>query len=571
MRVSMPAGKWKWLKRLLLLGSILAAVKLIFVDYTLDEEYQIVMAYRHLMGDALFGEMWEPHQTSAFLCAGLMWLFHAFTGAYTGVVLFLRFFSLGVQILLSYGVYRMAERTVGKDYGWLLALIFFNISPKNIQGPEFSNMQLWFLTMTVLLMWKYYKDRQENEKDHWWLVAAAGLALAGEVLVYPTCLILFPFFLFYIFRRSKERRIRDMLLLSGACLVTAVVWLTTVLSRVSFSTFLQNVENLLGVDPTHSVSGLTYGKWGNILDNLLIWAGWLAVIAVISGLLYALAVRKNSRKDVVIWLVLAVLTAELIQIVIWFLGKGGYEYLQIHLLVVLVATVFAWPRAGSEKREYIWPLLATLLAYAGVMYITDLSLYFTLPHGALGIVCCLLVLTLALEKRLGAGASRWIMLLLVSFCLCSIFGKGFALRAGKPDNTIRCIGGIMKQGPAAGIFMDYMGAYIYNCNYEDYRDYVEEGDRLLIVANMVMAPGTTSYLFDNSEISHFSIVDPTTYNERLLTYWEQYPEKQPNVIVVDCWYGELKENPESWIMEYIEGEFAYTSVVDGRYVRFYRK
>lgn len=567
----MSAVKWKWLKRLLLLGSLLAAAKLIFVDYTLDEEYQIVMAYRHLTGDALFGEMWEPHQTSAFLCAGLMWIFHAVTGTYTGVLLFLRFFSLGVQLALSYGVYRMTRRTVGKDYGWLLALVYFNISPKNIQGPEFSNMQLWFLTATLLLLWKYYKDQSERQKDHWYLVAAAGLALSGEVLVYPTCVILFPFFLVYLFRRSEERKWRDMLLLSGACLVTAGIWLSAVLSKVSPDTLLLNVENLLGVDPTHTVSGLTHGKWGNILDNLLMWVICLAAVAAISRLLYARAVRKYGKRDKLLWLVLAVLAAEVVQVIIWLLGKGGYEYLQIHLLAVLLAAVLAWPWAGAQKREYIWPLLATLLAYAAVMYITDLTLYYTLPHGVLGIVCCLLVLVLALEKRLGAGAGPWVMLLLVSFCLCSIFGKGFALRGGKADNTIRCIGGIMKQGPAAGIFMDYMGAYIYNCNYEDYREAVEEGERLLIVANMVMAPGTTSYLFHGSEISHFSVVDPTTYDERLLEYWEQYPEKQPDVIVVDCWYGQLKENPDSWIMKYIEEEFAYTSVQDGRYVRFYRK
>ena len=59
---------FRLLKILLIAGSVLAASKLIFVDYTLDEEYQVVMAYRRLMGDELFGTMWEPHQTSAFAC-----------------------------------------------------------------------------------------------------------------------------------------------------------------------------------------------------------------------------------------------------------------------------------------------------------------------------------------------------------------------------------------------------------------------------------------------------------------------------------------------------------------------
>ncbi len=94
---------------------------------------------------------------------------------------------------------------------------------------------------------------------------------------------------------------------------------------------------------------------------------------------------------------------------------------------------------------------------------------------------------------------------------------------------------------------------------------------MLIVTNMVTSAGTTPYMMTGAQVAHYSIVDPTAYDERLLTYWELYPEKQPNVIVVDCWYGELQENPDSWIMRYIENDFGYTQVNDGRYVRFYRK
>jgi hypothetical protein len=66
-------------------------------------------------------------------------------------------------------------------------------------------------------------------------------------------------------------------------------------------------------------------------------------------------------------------------------------------------------------------------------------------------------------------------------------------------------------------------------------------------------------------------VDPTSYDERLLTYWELYPEKVPDVIVVDCWYGDLKESSDNWIMQYIENDYGYTKVEEGRYVRFYFK
>ena len=87
----------------------------------------------------------------------------------------------------------------------------------------------------------------------------------------------------------------------------------------------------------------------------------------------------------------------------------------------------------------------------------------------------------------------------------------------------------------------------------------------------MLAPGTTAYLFDDYEVCHYSVVDPTNYDQRLLEYWEQYPDKKPDVIVVDCWYGELQEPRDNWIMRYIEDGFGYTAVQDGDYVRFYRK
>ena len=608
---------WKSVKLILLLGTALAALKLIFVDYTLDEEYQIVMAYRNLIGDQLFKQMWEPHQTSAFFCSGLIWLYTAVTGTTTGVILFLRLVTLGIQVLLSCWVYRTLARLLEKDYAFLLALLYINIVPKNIQIPEFGNMQLWFLTVCVLCALEYYvakeagraenkpmdpgqgklPERSERSRDKWWLLVLAGVSLAGEVLTYPTCVILFPFFLIYILCKSGKSKWRDALILTGTCAVCGGIWLALVFRNVSLEEFLRNVENLLSFDPTHHVSGMTSAKNRNYIDNVFLWAGWLAVIAAVSGLicglLYLIKKRRSSscacgavypgnaeenekkgtaRKEWFLkFLTITLLVSEIVQIYYWAVKAIGYEYLQIHLLVLWLAAVCVWRMAGEGKKVLFWGIVATLVAYVGVMYISDLAMYYTLPHGALGIVFAAAVIVMAMQNVLKEKARPWILLLVISLCLCSIGGKAYTLRGGKQQNSILAVGGIMKDGPAAGILADYMCAHIYNCNYEDYAKYVQPGDNVLIVANMIMSVGTTAYLFDDVNISHFSIVDPTTYDEKLLTYWEQYPEKEPDVIVVDCWYGGLMIPMDSWIMQYIENDFGYSTVNDGAYVRFYRR
>ncbi len=106
----MTKRHWTILFAILIFGSALAALKLIFFDYTMDEEYQLMMGYRILRGDHLFREMWEPHQTSAFLCTGLMWLYRTLTGTYTGILLFLRLCTTLIQIALSLYLYRILSK-----------------------------------------------------------------------------------------------------------------------------------------------------------------------------------------------------------------------------------------------------------------------------------------------------------------------------------------------------------------------------------------------------------------------------------------------------------------------------
>ena len=52
---------------LLWLGAILASAKSILTDTGFDNAYTVAMSFRHLRGDGMFEQMWEPHQTSIFL------------------------------------------------------------------------------------------------------------------------------------------------------------------------------------------------------------------------------------------------------------------------------------------------------------------------------------------------------------------------------------------------------------------------------------------------------------------------------------------------------------------------
>lgn len=571
----MTAKQWKITFTILMAGSILAALKLIFFDYTMDEEYQLMMGYRILRGDHLFREMWEPHQTSAFLCTGLMWLYKTITGTYTGILIYLRICTTLIQIAVSLYLYRILLRgkILSARSATLCALIYFNMVPKIIQIPDFSNMQLWFFTLTVLCLIHYRLD--SGHADRYWLVLAAGLCMALEVLAYPSCVILFPFFVIYLYRNSGEKKWRDIGLFTGICAVSAALWLCLVLRSVGMEELIRNLRLLLSYDLTHEISGATAGKLSGIFSNLLGCGAFLLLTFALSIPFMVMARRKNPawRKEQCIpaFMCIAVFISECIQFILWTVKKSGYEVYQLHLFMLLLAGLLSYRYAGNLKKYLAPGIFGTLLSYIAVIYISDLEMFYALPHGVLGVLFCAVLLALALQKNLGKAAEKWICFLLVCLCLISIWGKGYTLRAGRGYNVVPDTESIMKCGPAVGILSDYMNCYIYNCNYEDFQEYVKEDDVVLIVTNMVTSAGTTPYMMAGAEVAHYSIVDPTAYDERLLTYWELYPQKSPNVIVVDCWYGELKESPDSWIMRYIEESFGYNQVNDGRYVRFYRK
>ncbi len=574
----------KALHLLLLLGTVLAALKLIFVDYSMDEEYQIVMGYRHLMGDAWFGEMWEPHQTSSYLVTALMWIYHSLLGTYTGVVLYLRVITTLIQLGLSWWLFLVTARFLEKEEAVLIALLYFNIVPKLIQIPEFGNLQVWFWTGLTVCFLEYETHPKAAGKPLWiWL---AGICMALEILSYPSAILVFPLALIYLCLRGKKdeqpkNAIRNPLRFCGACALCAAVWALLIFSQVSPDEFLRNLPRIVTFDLTHDLA-LPVGAR---LLTLLQGFGWECLLLLLSvlcsGVIFALAsaLSKNRRKIslpslltkgqlVTLLSLLTMIATLMIQFVYWAILRRGFELPQIHLFAPLLLALILRPYAGEKKKYLTFGLLSAVLTLLAVLYMSDLTFPYAVPHAMLGSLFGIILAAMALREQFGSSGSALIRLLLICFVLLCIFGKGFTLRGGR-GNDITQVAGIMKHGPAACVLGDYMCAYIYNSNYEDFRNTIPQDAKVLIVTNMVFSPGTTPYMFTDAEICHFSIVDPTSYDERLLTYWEDYPEKQPDVIVVDCWYGQLMEDPDNWIMQYIENDFGYTEVRDGKYVRFY--
>ena len=90
----------KMLACAVLLGTLLAAVKSIFISLDIDECYALAVSYRLATGERFFMDLWESHQLGSFLLAPFFKIFLCLTGSTDYVVIFCRIFSAGFDGIL---------------------------------------------------------------------------------------------------------------------------------------------------------------------------------------------------------------------------------------------------------------------------------------------------------------------------------------------------------------------------------------------------------------------------------------------------------------------------------------
>jgi len=569
-----PENAKKIIFRILLIGSILAAIKMIFQNYSLDEEYQVVMAFRNVKGDHLFLEMWEPHQTSAFLCYIFIKIFMFFTGSTTGLIVFLRCGGTLMHFLISVYSYKVLSRFLNKDCSYILALIFFNTIPKLIQLPEFGIMQVWFYMLIFLFLIAYNLDENLDKKKYPILM---GMAMSLEVLSYPTSVILFPFTLLAIGILSKKNKLRDMGRFSATCALSGVLYCIKILQNISVDKLMINLQNIYNSDATHGYEkrfqdiDLFYGILVLTIYTLIIF-----IIAIVIYVLWNKIIKKEKITEHSIIILgignIAIIISCLVQIWRWVVLNLGYEDLQIQIVVTTIAGILVLKYVDKRyKKVMILTISGSIVALVSVLLITDLPLLSSIPHAFGGAFFALTAMMLVMNSNSALYTKRAGYLLLFVWCITAVVGKGYTLRGSANYNNIFQSEGVVKCGPAIGTVSNYMGAYILNTVYETWMQEIEDGSKVLVVTTNIYSASTSQYMFKDVEICNYTLIDPTIYDSNLLKYWKEYPEKIPNIIVVDCWFGNLMFDENEWIMKYINNDFGYKQIYDGSYIRIYKK
>ncbi len=575
-------------KILLILAVLFVSVKLIFVGSNGDEEYCIEMAWRLARGDRMLLEMWEPHQTSAIFGAALIKLFWLFSGSSsTGIVLFLHFCGVCIQLGISYFLYRVLRKIFPEsmeNFAFLAGCVYALCYVKGIVAPEFTNLPNWFMTCSALCLilflhdFPHDKEQKRQRRKCFGYLMLSGICLSGAALSYPSMVILYPVEVVLLCCYLKKERPLAVLLLTLPCLASGGAFAGYLFSYMNWQQIMEGLHHLLE-DGSHASTPWRRivragGHGAPLLCRVIFYYG----VALAGTVLWKKGKRKklDKKQTFILSCFIAMFLFFIIQIAIWLFREEFVNQPQAELIFLCILSIVLFSRIPGEKaaKELMVLVIFSATELLAFVLLSSMKLFEQVVCLGLGAIGGMGILCLAEEKVFADSSQkvlmRKMMITVMSFWVLALsFGRCWvSMQGGDVHTTPMEIRNIRKSGPAVGMITNYISGYRYNIM-------AEEWDELTGDAKAVMYAGPTAfyYMFGDEDmiISAPNTICTPVYDENLLDYWEEFPERYPDVVLVESVYGELFYEEDSFIVNWLNTEYQASTVTDYEFVRVYRK
>lgn len=547
---------WKILTPVLLVLAVLAMAKTLFVGLEIDEEYAFSLGFRLVKGDRLFYTMWEPHQLSALPAALVLALYTAIAGTTTGALLFVRAVVLVCKAAMSAVFYRDFKQTIGRHGALLSAVVLFVYTPKWFLGPDYISQQFHFTVAAFLCFYHYYTHGFRRP----WLVVLGAVCACFSFLAFPqSALAAAVIFIGMVLlgRRGKEPTIckipRGAVLFVLGCMACAVAFLVYVLPGMGLTVFLQRVSLILN-DPQYDFT--TSQRLALLASQALNTAKFLAKPLAASVVLCLLWWAKNRQKRdwiglaLNLWAILAALLCAVRAVA----DSSSDERYFMPALVLAAAWAFRKGR-GTAREPLFWlGFLPGMAAYAFILRSTLLGfsatfMYLTWPALCGGFAMLARRQVEPEQEKLPQGqcvlAALLVFLLVCRFWCVLVTGW-------KPANVATANLKQITAGPAAGTWADEKAADMQMALYEALEPFA--GKQVLQAIGeqhglgFMMAGGTLT-------IGQASVISGTDSDPRFIQYYEELPEKRPDVIL----YDEAEVRDMAAFHAWIEENFTITA------------
>lgn len=558
-----------------LLIPVIAAyvIKNLFVGADIDEGYGIVMGYRLASGDRLLLEMWEPHQTSAIFTAVFINPFLWLTGGNTDFLnLYLRVVYFAGQGLIASLLYHTIYQCVpsfSKENAMWLALVFFVSSPKSIFVPEYSNLQIWFSALLCLCFMWYYCEKSPRQGKYL-LLAAGGLCLTWDVLAYPSMVLLLPFCLLFIWRKHRKHFARECVAFLAPCVLCVLCFLGYLLTYMTFSQISEVLPYVLD-DGSHSAD--LASRLSSGVQNLLQIVEVLALALIMALLLAWVREQRNKKKSrqgsfLEDTLMLFFVFQICYQVGYWLWGGDNAAQPHVIYLALVLVGIYCCYKDGWQEKTGFYLILLSLIGYVGVCLMSNWGPMFLCSYLIMGAVGGLMCWNVYWEKHAVYLKNTLLRILCAVLVLSNVFGFCWLIIGGEQNHSnILEVRGIFRDGFRKGIFSSYMNAYRYNTNVEQWAELVPDGSTVLYVG-----PSQFFYMLGDCTIASPNTISTPSYDENLLAYWEINPDRYPDVVVLESWFGDIRVAEEDdFIIQWLKNSFGATEVIEDSYVTVYRK
>ncbi|MGN0167392.1 MAG: hypothetical protein ACI4AB_05090 [Acetatifactor sp.] len=574
-----------WLKAVaagLVLGSFLINIKNILTSCHVDAEYQVAMAYRMLRGDRMFSQMWESHQTSAFFLAFFEWIYLKLTGTTTGIVLYANAVGILCRTVVAFLVFKTMKKYIDKRAAFAILLLALNLYPKDVMLPDFANMQIWFALLLMCCLITYF----EGSGKKVWLVAGA-VCLCLEVLSYPSCVLVWIPCVILIGMYSPRKK-RDFGIFTGVCAASGMVWLLYFM-RGEPKKFVQYIYEIWSGDESHAVGpgvrlrllGQDFAALAGDLKYFFVMALCALLFSCIVGMLYrkkgSMLSRKRFWLTAFSWFVGIYVFAYLVHLPAEEAGTK-YHFFALYFFVEIAAFLCMRYLNAQEKRIFLTGQLIGFGGFAATLFLSDCGLFTTIPYMIPNLCVSLIPLEKAWQGAREEMGKREPALLpfapVALLCAVMIFRNAvyvngwMVIPANFKEDSIFGVTWTAHYGPLKGI-VSREGTYVADVSYSEWQELIQPGDKVLILSYPSLT--ATTYLYEDVEICADSVISTPTYSERMLTYWEENPDKYPDVVVVKCYGGTVMAGGDNPVMEWLTEEFNAEQIVDGAFWRYYLK
>lgn len=537
--------------KILWLGTILVCLKSIFTDFGFDGAYQLAMTYRHLSGDHMLLQMWEPHQTSIFLNDLLVGAYRLIVPSLTGVVLWLQVCGTLLYALLGYAVYRSLRGVTDPFTGqviWMFLLVF---RAKQTVFPEYANMELGFSILAFCLLLFFFRNQEK-----WYLPMLIGACIFLQTLSYPSCVLSAVAVVVLFFLKTKAKW-RNTVLFLGTAAMMGMVWLGYFLIRMGTADFLLAVKNIFLAD-SHSSTRFD-GYWRGFLVMAVAALGCIALAMLCRKLFGPLQRFSLGTVSAGAFLIL-----EIVMLVLERKTQLGWTC-SIYFLPVPLLLLSAWGcRKATQEEKTAWQTGVYLSAasFAATLVLTNLGMITITAYLVLGAVVSFLTLRHLFKD------DRCVIILLL---LLVLVHRGLVIWGmGNMNGRVQMVWevqNVIRGGPAVGVVCDHLNKEVERINLLEFPQLFQKQDKVLFVGEELINP--LIFLYTDAQISNYSTIDTPQYNECLEEYYQLNPDKEPTVVAVSSWFGNATVPEDTWIMQWVNARYELT--MDASYFRIYRK